>query len=131
LALHGSYINVPLAGLAAVLWQLPALNHLALGEPMPFRSSVNAIGKWTHGVEAATELLQAVDKLRKLSTVRVSLPLKLASHATSDRALQLERQLAQVLGNQLSRHCSVRVCDSSFCDTCHPEIHTGYRVAAG
>jgi hypothetical protein len=112
LALHGKYVHAPLADLAAVLRQLPALQHLALGlEPSPwhFCGSGKEIRQATHGVAAATELLHALDELRKLHTIHVSVPLKLIGCATDDAAKQLAQPLEQVLGNQLSGHCSVRV----------------------
>jgi hypothetical protein len=128
LVLHGSHIDATLVELADVLRQLCALQRLVLAEPMP--TGADAVGEATHGIEAATELLQALDELRQLHAVQVSVPLKLAGCETHDEAKQRAEPLEQVLGNQLSGSCSVWVSfDSPFAE-CQLSIRTGSCLAA-
>jgi Leucine-rich repeat (LRR) protein len=124
LALRGSYSNATLVELAAVLQQLRCLQHLALGEPFWALSLQRTISEETHGVAAAAALLQALDELRKLHTVQVSLPLKLAGCETHDEAKQRAEPLEQALGNQLSGCCSVRVRSDEPFDVAELNIRT-------
>jgi hypothetical protein len=125
LALRGSYSNATLLELAAALQQLRSLQHLALGEPLWALSLQRTISEETHGVAAAAALLQALDELRKLHNVQVSLQLKLAGCATSDEAKQRAAPLEHVLSNQLSGQCSMRVRSDDPFDVAELNIRTG------
>jgi hypothetical protein len=104
---YGEQVQLTLSEVAAMVRNLPALQHLSL-QRLRFKATVEAKEKGSrkgmyHDAAGVEELLQAISSLRELESAYEFLPLKLLKAA----AQEVKGRLPQLLGSLLEPWCAV------------------------